>query len=74
VDAGRIASVGISFGAILNTMVAGAEPRIRYHIFALGGANLPDILMSTAEPRLRYQLARVANARGWDHKRTHEEL
>lgn len=74
VDASRIASLGISFGAIINTMVAGAEPRIRYHIFALGGANLPDILMSTAEPRLRYQLARVANARGWDHKRTHEEL
>lgn len=70
----RIASFGVSYGAIINTIVAGAEPRIRCHVFALGGGDLPNIIMSSAEPLIRSQAARIAQAQGWSREQLREEL
>lgn len=74
VDPEKVASFGISYGAIVNTMVAGAEPRIKYHIFALGGGDLPSIIMSTTEPQIRRQVSKVARARGWNSDQLRSEL
>lgn len=74
VDSQRVASFGISYGAIINTMVAGVEPRIRYHIFALAGGDLPSIILSTTEPHIRRQVTAVARARDWSAERLREEL
>lgn len=74
VDASRVASFGVSYGAIINTIAAGAEPRIRYHIFALGGGDLPNIILSTTEPRVRRQAAKVARAHGWSREELYAQL
>jgi dienelactone hydrolase len=74
VDPDKVASFGISYGAIVNTMVAGAEPRIKYHVFALGGGNLPGIIMSSAEPQIRRQVAKMARLNGWTSEQLRAEL
>lgn len=74
VDTNKVASFGISYGAIVNAMAAGAEPRISYHIFALGGGDLPKIIMNTTEPLIRGQVASVSRARGWTKEQLAAEL
>lgn len=74
VDATRVASFGISYGAIINAMAAGTEPRIHCHVFALSGGDLPGIIFNTAEPQIRRQVAKVARARGWSSQQLMEEL
>ena len=44
VDQERLGSFGISLGAIKNVITAGVEPRLKYHVFALAGGNLADIV------------------------------
>ncbi len=74
VDTNKVASFGISYGAIVNTMAAGAEPRIRYHIFALGGGDLPKIILNTTEPLIRGQVASVSRDNGWTRDQLRDEL
>jgi hypothetical protein len=74
VDSSRVGSFGISYGAIINTVAAGAEPRIKYHVLALGGGDLPNIIVSTTEPQIRRQVSKVARARGWNHDQLLAEL
>ena len=74
IDSTKVASYGVSFGAIVNSTAAGAEPRIGSHVFALGGANLPDLILTTLEPRVRYHVFRIARRHGWDSAQLREEL
>ncbi|MBI3596995.1 MAG: dienelactone hydrolase family protein [Nitrospirae bacterium] len=50
VDRERIGIVGVSMGAIISSVVAGADPRIRAGVFILGGGDLAGILFSSTEP------------------------
>ena len=59
VDAERLAGYGISMGGIATLITAAVEPRLKYHVVALAGGSLPDILCSShdkllAKPRERY--------------------
>ena len=49
VDAERMGSVGISFGAIKNVLMVAVEPRLRANALCLAGSNLPEILASSSE-------------------------
>ena len=53
VDTNRVASFGISYGAILSAITAGVDPRLRVNIFALAGGPLADVLETSAEKSLR---------------------
>jgi dienelactone hydrolase len=74
VDASKVASFGISYGAIINTIAAGAEPRIKYHIFALGGGDLPNIIISTTEPQIRRQVSKIGGYRSWNSEQLRDAL
>jgi dienelactone hydrolase len=50
VDHERIGIVGISMGAVIGSVAAGVDPRIRAGVFILGGGDLPGILFSSKEP------------------------
>ncbi|HUK57352.1 MAG TPA: prolyl oligopeptidase family serine peptidase [Nitrospiria bacterium] len=50
VDRQRIGIVGVSMGAIISSVVAGADPRIQAGVFILGGGDLAGILFSSTEP------------------------
>jgi dienelactone hydrolase len=50
VDPDRIGIVGISMGAIIASIAAGADPKIRAGVFILGGGDLAGILFTSKEP------------------------
>jgi hypothetical protein len=58
VDREKLGSFGISFGGIKGALLAAAEKRLRCHIIALAGGNLPEIICYAHEPRIaRYRKA-----------------
>ncbi len=61
VDADRIGIVGISMGAIVGSIAAGVDPRIRSGVFMLGGGDLAGILFSSKEPGLVSLRKRIEN-------------
>ena len=46
VDKNRIGAFGISYGAILHSVLAAVEPRIKYHVLAMPGGPLPEVIVN----------------------------
>lgn len=60
----RIGSLGISFGAVVNALWAGRDPRLKAHVLALGGDRLADIFVTSRDPLMRsYFEAALRNQR-----------
>lgn len=58
----RIGSFGISFGAVVNCLWAAQDTRLKAHVFALAGGNLPEIFLSSRDPLMRSYLKAVSEA------------
>lgn len=52
VDAGRMGTVGISLGGVESSVIAAIDPRLKYHIVALAGAPLPEMIRDSTESGL----------------------
>lgn len=50
IDPERVGTYGASFGAVVNSLWAAEDPRLKAHLFALGGGNLPEIVMTSRDP------------------------
>lgn len=59
IDRARIGLFGISQGAVVGSLVAGLDPRIRSGVFILGGGGLAGILSSTEEKGLAQLRERI---------------
>jgi dienelactone hydrolase len=46
VDPGRLAVFGISLGALVGSVVYSTDPRPRYAVFLLGGADMPSLVLN----------------------------
>ncbi len=64
IDPQRVGSFGISFGAIVNSLWAGADSRLKAHVFALAGGNLPAILVSSRDPLMRSYIQSILKGTG----------
>lgn len=53
VDASALGTFGISAGGIVSSMVAGADSRLRAHVWMLAGGPLADVMVDTVEERFR---------------------
>jgi len=53
VDATRLGTFGVSAGGIVSSMVAGADPRLKAHVWMLAGGPLTDVMVDTVEDRFR---------------------
>jgi hypothetical protein len=65
VDATRIGTLGISYGAIINAALAAVEPRVRVHVFDLAGGPLAGVMKTSEEHSVR---------RDWDRGRQSLDL
>ena len=74
IDANRIALIGFSHGALVASLVAATEPRLRATVLVMGGANLPDILATCSLERTDTMKQRITQRFGWTHKRYREAL
>jgi hypothetical protein len=66
VDPRRMASFGISMGAMASVMTAAVEPRLRCHVAALPGGSIVDILMTTKDSMLTKPRAKYLARNGLD--------
>ena len=53
VDPNAIGTMGISFGGVLNTVLAGIEPRTKCHLIALAGGDLADVICYSHEKTIQ---------------------
>jgi hypothetical protein len=74
VDTTRVATFGISYGAIINAALAGVEPRAQFHVFVLAGAPLADIMMTTLETHIRSFWSRARASKGLTDQQLHDAL
>ncbi len=49
----KVGDFGISFGAVVNSLWAARDPRLKAHVFALGGGNLAEIFMTSRDWLMR---------------------
>ncbi len=64
IDPKRVGSFGMSFGAIVNSLWAGKDARLKANVFALAGGNLPQILVSSRDPLMRSYIKSMVQGTG----------
>ena len=74
IDAGKIGAFGVSYGAILHTVLAAVEPRVRYHVLAMPAAPLAEVVMHCPEKQLTKIFKHVREKYGWTDKQIEEGL
>jgi len=74
VDTDRIGAFGISYGAVLHSMLATVEPRIQYHILAMPGGPVADIIMYCPDKAITKMVRKVHEQHGWSDDIIYEKL
>jgi hypothetical protein len=74
IDTDRIAIIGFSHGALVASIAAVAEPRLKTGIFVMAGANPHELIASCKLERTDTIRNMVQQHFGWDLERYREEL
>lgn len=74
VDANRIGAFGVSYGAILHTILAAVEPRIQYHVLAMPGAPLAEAIMTCPEKQIVKLRKKLQEVYGWEGEEMRRSL
>lgn len=74
VDPDRVASFGISYGAIIDAALAAVEPRVKVHVIDLAGGPLAGVMRSTDELGLRRNWDCIRHAHDLTNKQVYEDL
>lgn len=67
-DSKHIGTFGMSFGGIINCLWAALEPRLKAHVFAMTGGNLPEVFMRSRDPLMRSYQRSALKAAGSNPK------
>lgn len=73
VDPDRIGAFGISYGAVLHSILAAMEPRIKAHILAMPAGDLPDVIMDCPDGGVR-KLVKHVEKMGWSREKIYYSL
>jgi hypothetical protein len=65
IDSERIGSFAISMGAILTTILAAVEPRVKAHVFGLAAGHIPEIIMTSQDKAIRKRRKAVLERNDW---------
>jgi hypothetical protein len=74
VDANRIATFGISYGAIVDAALAAVEPRVKVHVIDLAGGPLAGVMRSSDELGLRRDWNCIRRGHDLSNKQVYEGL
>lgn len=74
VDQKRIGAFGVSYGGILHTVLAAIEPRIKYHVVAMPGGPLADVIMKCPEKQITKLVKNIRKKYNWKDEKILEEL
>lgn len=74
VDAKRIGAFGVSYGAILHTVLAAVDDRVKYHVLAMPAGELSDLIQVCPEKALRKMERHVLEKYGYPREKVYEDL
>jgi len=74
VDPKRIGSFAISLGAILTTILAAVEPRIRCSVMGLPAGHIPEIIMASRDKAIRKRRKVYLERHGWSNEEALRQL
>jgi len=74
VDPDRVASFGISYGAIIDAALAAVEPRIKIHVIDLAGGPLAGVMRSSDELSLRHSWDCIRRGHDLTGKQVYQDL
>lgn len=74
VDQERIGAFGVSYGAILHSVLAAVEPRIEYHVLAMPGGPLPEVIMKCPDKAITKLVKHVKEKYGYSDQKILEDL
>ncbi len=74
VDPQRLATCGVSAGAIVSAMVGGADTRFTGHVWILAGGPLADVMTDTSEGRFRRYGEALRARHGWTPEQIRDRL
>lgn len=74
VDPEQIGSFAISMGAIVTTLLAAVEPRVKASVLGLPAGHVARVIMASQDKAIRKRRGNYLKERGWDDKRGLEEL
>ena len=73
IDPKRVGSFGTSFGAIVNSLWAAKDSRLKVHIFSLGGGNLPEIIATSRDPLMRSYVKAIFKSKTFNRASTNHD-
>ncbi len=74
VDASRIGSFGVSYGAILHTILAAVEPRIRYHVLAMPAGPISEVIAHCPDKAVTKLMTYAREHYGWSAEKVEKDL
>lgn len=74
IDKNRIGAFGVSYGAILHTILAAVEPRIRYHVLAMPAAPLADVIIHCPDKGISKLVKHVKETYGYSKEKLYTDL
>ena len=74
VDKDRIGAFGISYGAILHSVLAAVDSRGKYHVLAMPAAPLADVIMHCPDKAITKLVKHVHQNYGWTHEQIYQDL
>jgi len=73
VDSEKIGGFGVSYGAVLHTVLSAIEPRVKYHILAMPGAPLADVIVNCPDAGIKKPITGLEKS-GWSREKIYSEL
>ena len=74
VDSQQIGSFSISLGAILTTILAAVEPRVRAHVLGLPAGHLCEIIVTSKDKTIRKRRRAYLEKQGWSQEEGLKQL
>ena len=74
VDAKRIGAFGVSYGAILHTVLAAVDDRVKYHVLAMPAGELSELIKTCPEKALRKMERHVIEKYGFPREKIYADL
>jgi dienelactone hydrolase len=74
VDSKRIGAFGVSYGAILHTVLAAVDDRVRYHVLAMPAGELSELIRVCPEKSLRKLEKHVMEKYGYSQEKIYKDL
>lgn len=73
-DGSRIGGFGVSYGAVLHSILAAVEPRVKYHVLAMPAGPIAEVIMGCPDKAVTKIIKHVREKYGWSDEKIFTDL